>query len=61
MRKEKSQISKIGNAKGEMTTHTTEIQVLVRRWGKRNPCTLLVGMISWCNHSGKKFGGFLKI
>jgi hypothetical protein len=39
----------------------TTNNVLVRIWGKRNPLTLLVGMQANANHSGKKFGGFLKI
>jgi hypothetical protein len=30
MRKEKTQISKIRNAKGEITTNTTEIQEIIR-------------------------------
>jgi hypothetical protein len=30
MRKEKTQISKIRNAKGEITIHTTEIQEIIR-------------------------------
>jgi hypothetical protein len=30
MRKEKTQISKIRNAKGEITTNTTEIQGIIR-------------------------------
>jgi hypothetical protein len=34
----------------------TTNNVLARMWGKRNPCTLLLG-----NHYGKKLGAFLKI
>jgi hypothetical protein len=30
MRREKTQISKIGNAKGEITTNTMEIQKIIR-------------------------------
>jgi hypothetical protein len=30
MRREKTQISKIKNVKGEITTNTTEIQVIIR-------------------------------
>jgi hypothetical protein len=29
--------------------------------GKKEPSYTAVGNASWCNHSGKKFGGFLKI
>jgi hypothetical protein len=32
MRREKTQISKIINAKGEITTNTTEIQVIIRHY-----------------------------
>jgi hypothetical protein len=31
MRREKTQISKIRNAKGEITTNTTEIQEIIRK------------------------------
>jgi hypothetical protein len=29
--------------------------------GKKEPSYTAGGNTSWCNHSGKKFGGFLKI
>jgi hypothetical protein len=29
--------------------------------GKKEPSYTTGGNASWCNHSGKKFGGFLKI
>jgi hypothetical protein len=29
--------------------------------GKKEPSYTAGGNVSWCNHSGKKFGGFLKI
>jgi hypothetical protein len=29
--------------------------------GKNEPLYTAGGNASWCNHSGKKFGGFLKI
>jgi hypothetical protein len=32
MRREKTQISKIRNAKGEITTNTTEIQEIIREY-----------------------------
>jgi hypothetical protein len=32
MRREKTQISKIRNAKGEITTNTTEIQEIIRAY-----------------------------
>jgi glutamyl-tRNA reductase len=35
MRREKTQISKIRNAKGEITTNTTEIQEIIRDYFKR--------------------------
>jgi hypothetical protein len=34
MRREKTQISKIRNAKGEITTNTTEIQEIIRDYFK---------------------------
>jgi hypothetical protein len=36
-------------------------QVLARTWGKKKPSYTTGGNASWCNHSGKKFGSFLKI
>jgi hypothetical protein len=29
--------------------------------GKKEPLYTAGGIASWCNHSGKQFGGFLKI
>jgi hypothetical protein len=31
-----------------------------RRCGEKEPWSTAGGNASWCNHSGKKFGGFLK-
>jgi hypothetical protein len=35
--------------------------VLVRMWGKKKPCTLLMGTQAGATTLKKKFGGFLKI
>jgi hypothetical protein len=30
-------------------------------WGEKEPSYTAGGNANWCNHSGKKFGDFLKI
>jgi hypothetical protein len=35
--------------------------VLVRIWGKKEPSYTAGANASWFNHSGKIFGGFLKV
>jgi hypothetical protein len=35
-------------------------QVLARMWGKKEPSYTVGGDVNYYNHSGKKFGGYLK-
>jgi hypothetical protein len=56
---------------GEFRFHLTSVRIAITKNTTKNMCwqgcgekgTLSTagGNASWCNHSGKKFGGFLKI
>jgi hypothetical protein len=45
--------------------HLTPVRVVIiknsKDVGKKEPSYTAGGNASWCNHSGKKFGNFLKI
>jgi hypothetical protein len=38
-----------------------KFNIMVRMWGKKEPWYTAGGSAGKCNHSGKEFGGFLKI
>jgi hypothetical protein len=57
--------------KPTLRSHLTPVRIVIIKntannmcWqgcGKKEPSYTAGGNASWCNHSGKKFGGFLKI
>jgi hypothetical protein len=41
--------------------HLIPFRIAIIKNTKKEPSYTAGGNASWCNHSGKKFGGFLKI